>query len=78
MSTIQDAAHLAPPSLSAEPLLVSVVEAAQRLGVGRTSLYGLLSSGELSAVRVGRRRLIAVADLVSYVDRIRGQQGGKP
>lgn len=40
------------------PLAVSVEEAARLAGIGRTSLYAAISSGELPSIRHGRRRLI--------------------
>lgn len=46
-----------------ESLAVSVKDAAQALGVGRTTVYFLLNTGELEAIHVGRRRLIKAASL---------------
>lgn len=36
----------------------SIEEAAQSLGVGRTTVYELMNSGDLESVKVGRRRII--------------------
>ena len=41
-----------------EQLLYSVDEAAKALGLGRSKFYGLVSSGEIETVRIGRRRLV--------------------
>lgn len=41
-----------------EPLTVSINEASKILGLGRTSIYALISNGRLEALRVGRRRLV--------------------
>jgi excisionase family DNA binding protein len=49
------------------PPLLSVDQAAERLGVSRTSMYGMIRRGELRTIRVGRRRLVpesAIADVV--------------
>ena len=47
--------------------LLSVDEAAELLGVGRTSLYGEVQAGRLRSVKVGRRRLVpssAISDRI--------------
>lgn len=49
--------------------LLSVREAADYLGVGRTALYGLLASGEVRSMRVGRRRLVPAAAIDEYIGR---------
>jgi excisionase family DNA binding protein len=41
-----------------EPLAYSPMEAARRLGVGRTTIYELIKSGELSISKLGSRTLI--------------------
>lgn len=43
-----------------ERLALSPIEAARRMGVGRTFLYELISSGALKTVKLGKRRLITV------------------
>lgn len=47
--------------------LLTVVEAARELGTSRSKLYELLADGELSSVRIGRTRRIAVAELEAFV-----------
>lgn len=51
--------------------LVTIVPAADWLGLSRSKLYELLAAGELPTVRIGRSRRIAVADLETFVDRRR-------
>ena len=41
---------------------------AWRIGVGRTSMYALIDSGEIPTVRIGRRRLVTEAALVEYLE----------
>ena len=46
--------------------LLSVEEAAERLNVGRTTVYGQIADGSIRSVKVGRRRLIpasAIAEI---------------
>lgn len=52
-------------------LLYSVTEGAQRLGIGRSMMYELLARGEVAAVKIGRRTLIADTELVRYVATLR-------
>jgi excisionase family DNA binding protein len=40
------------------PELLSIEQAAQRLGIGRTATYDAIGRGELRSIRIGRRRLI--------------------
>ena len=54
-----------------DALLLSPIEAARRLGIGRSTLYELLASGEVESLHIGRRRLIASAALVEFVERRR-------
>ena len=50
------------------PLVFSVAEAAELLGVSRSCAYGLVSCGELAAVRVGRRLLVPCDAVYDYLD----------
>ncbi len=53
-------------------LLLTVMEAADLLGVSRTTVYELLNAEQIESVRIGRARRIPRAALVVYVDRLRG------
>jgi excisionase family DNA binding protein len=52
-----------------DPLLVSVREAAKRLGLGRDTAYQLVREGRIRSVAVGRRQLVPVAELARFVER---------
>lgn len=56
-------------------LLLTVVEAADLLGVGRTTLYELLARGELQAVRIGRSRRVPRTAIDDYVDQLVHRDG---
>ncbi len=55
--------------MSEEPLLISVREAAHRLGLGRDTAYQLVRERRLRSLAVGRRVLIPVSELVAFVER---------
>ena len=42
------------------PLAVSVAEAARSAGIGRTSLYAAIATGQLKTRKYGRRTLIEI------------------
>ena len=54
-----------------EKLLLTVIEAARRLGIGRTFMYELLASGQIESVHVGRLHRVPVDALTDFVDRSR-------
>jgi excisionase family DNA binding protein len=56
-------------------MLLSPVEAAKVLGIGRSSLYLLMQSGDLPSVQIGRSRRIPVAALDEFVHRLRDDAG---
>lgn len=49
--------------------LFSIIEAAKYLGVCRRSLQEMLASGELPSVPHGRRRMLDIQDLDSWIER---------
>lgn len=51
-----------------EPIAVRIVDAAQMLGLGRSSVYKLIDTGEITTVKVGRARLVVVASLRAFID----------
>lgn len=51
--------------------LLTVMEAADALGLSRSKVYELLAAGEMPSVRIGRTRRIAVNDLKWFIDRHR-------
>ena len=52
-------------------LLLTVEQAAQRLGVGRTLMYALVKDGNVESVQIGRLRRIPADALSRYVDQLR-------
>jgi excisionase family DNA binding protein len=48
--------------------LLSVEEAAERLGLGRSATYGLLAAGRLRSFRVGRRRLVPASAVDAFIE----------
>jgi len=49
-------------------VMLSVEQAAEALGIGRTTAYALIKSGELDSVRIGRRRLVPADAPAAYFD----------
>jgi excisionase family DNA binding protein len=43
-----------------EPMLLSIPQTCQALGLSRSKTYELISEGRLLAIRIGRRRLVRV------------------
>jgi excisionase family DNA binding protein len=50
--------------------LLSVAEAARRLGISRTTLYGEIAAGRFRSVKLGRRRIIPADAIADYVERL--------
>ncbi|MDT0422633.1 MULTISPECIES: helix-turn-helix domain-containing protein [Streptomyces] len=55
-------------------VLLTVEEAARRLGVGRTTCYALIRAGELESVTIGALRRVPAEALPEYVARLRQAQ----
>jgi excisionase family DNA binding protein len=56
---------------TSDRMLLTVEEAAERLGVGRSTMYQLIANGLLETVRVGRLRRIEPDALASYIAGLR-------
>ena len=56
-------------------LLLTVLETCRITSLGRSSIYGLLLSGALPSIKVGRRRLIPRDGIVEMIARLRAEQG---
>lgn len=50
--------------------LFTVQEAADQLGIGKTTAYALVRSGDLESVRIGRLRRIPASAISSYAARL--------
>jgi excisionase family DNA binding protein len=61
-----------PPRAMPERVLLTVEEAAERLGIGRTLTYKLISSGEIESIRIGRLRRVPTAAIQDYARRLSG------
>ena len=58
------------------PLLHSIQASSQILGIGRSSLYGLIAGGEIYTVKIGRRTLIPDQEIRRYVESLITLQDG--
>jgi excisionase family DNA binding protein len=56
--------------VSVARMLLTVEQAASLLGVGRTTMFALIRTGDVVTVQIGRLRRIRPADLAAYVDRL--------
>lgn len=61
--------------MTAEPepapvtLLNDLAAVAERLHLGRSTVFALLNSGELFSVKIGRKRLVPEAALIQFVEK---------
>jgi excisionase family DNA binding protein len=53
-----------------ERVLLTVEEAAERLGIGRTTAFALVKSGEIESVLIGRLRRVSVSAVQYYAARL--------
>ncbi|WP_326561683.1 helix-turn-helix domain-containing protein [Micromonospora sp. NBC_01796] len=53
-------------------VVLTIEEAAHRLGIGRTTMYALVMSGEVRSVTIGRLRRVPVGCLGEYVTNLLG------
>jgi excisionase family DNA binding protein len=69
---VQEETLVSESLITDDQLLVTPEEAARRLSVGRTTIYELMSSGELQSVNIGRCRRVPVSSLSSFVSKLIG------
>lgn len=50
-------------------LSVSIEEAARSIGVARSTIYEIVSRGDLPSFKLGRRRMILMAELTAFITR---------
>ncbi|MCZ8135510.1 MAG: helix-turn-helix domain-containing protein [Porphyrobacter sp.] len=50
------------------PIALTVAETVKLLGVGRTTIYRLISEERLSSIKIGRRTLILMASIEKLID----------
>jgi excisionase family DNA binding protein len=53
-----------------ERVLLTVEEVAERLGIGRTTTFRLVKTGEIESVRIGRLRRIHIDAVNAYAARL--------
>jgi len=51
-----------------QAVMLSIPEAAQRLGIGTTKVKQLIAAGRLPSVTIGRRRLVPATRLQAFAD----------
>jgi excisionase family DNA binding protein len=64
------------PAAAIMPLLLTVNQAAQMLGIGRSTLYELIDDGEIKSVKVGASRRIPLKAVREYIDGLLGDHDG--
>lgn len=62
------------PSL--KPELISIMDFACMLGIGRTKAYEILGRGEVETVCIGRRRLVSRKSAQAYARSLLSQGAG--
>jgi hypothetical protein len=64
---------MSPERTNDKPILLPVAPARRAIGLGNTKFWGLLASGEIESVKIGRKRLVVWSSLKNYVERLRGE-----
>ena len=57
-----------------EPLLWTIPEAAEQLGIGRSKLYELLRLGTIPTVRIGKSVRVPSRAIRDYAERLEAEQ----
>lgn len=59
-------------------LTLSIAEVCKATGIGRTSVYAAIKSGQLRAVKFAGRTLIRTEDLKAFLDSLPAIRAGSP
>ena len=59
------------------PILLRIPEAAQLVGLGRSSIYELISAGDLPVVRVGRAVRVPRLAIERWAERLQAEQNAE-
>ncbi|MBO0713897.1 MAG: helix-turn-helix domain-containing protein [Acidimicrobiales bacterium] len=54
--------------------MLTALEVAEILGIGRTKVFELMASGELESVAIGRCRRVPIEALEAFVDGLRSSR----
>ncbi len=65
-------------SISTDPLLLTVRQVGASLGVGRTTVYELIGSGDLEVVHIGRSTRVPAAAITEFVNHLRSRCASQP
>ena len=55
-------------------ILLTVEQAAEMIGIGRTTMFALIKSGDVQSVRVGRLRRVPLDQVHTYTNRLMTEQ----
>ncbi|HEY7419269.1 MAG TPA: helix-turn-helix domain-containing protein [Ktedonobacteraceae bacterium] len=53
-----------------KPILVSVVEVARMLSIGRTAAWELVRKQEIKSIKIGRTRRVPIVAIQEYIERL--------
>ena len=56
--------------MESKPILVSVVEVARMLSIGRTIAWELVRKQKIKSVKIGRTRRVPIAAIQEYIERL--------
>ena len=56
-------------------LMLTVEEAAAAMGIGRTTMFALVKSGDVDSVLIGRLRRVPATAIDTYLARLPEEQG---
>ena len=54
-----------------EPLAVRIPEAARMIGIGQSTLYQYVASGEIEIIKIGRSTVVSMDALRDFIERRR-------